>query len=478
VSSLSRLRTHAITNIAVYGGASGLAAVFTLIQTRVLWHALTPADFGVWALVDPLLLPLACLVLFGIDQSIVKQLQADRLPLRVVVGTLLVSTLPATAGCLLVIGVVAHFAFHLAWTSALLLTVAGEALILMLQTAFRSTGAVNQFAALLIARNLLYLALLLLVQAASGPEPLSTGMVFLTRGACVILVSGVAIAWLRPTPRIDWSRYRDALRYGLPLLITTLIYGAGDMTDRWFLAAFSGVVTVGVYSLHLKTAAIMAQVIVIPFGLWFPAERFKHMDGADQGRQFFKRTAVAVSILCAYLSGVVWLARDIILPLIAPGVVASPLILACCLGSVTCLALSHALNVGLLAPGQTGKNVYCTVIAVAATVIACAVLVPWFGPDGAAVSRLFGGLVLVSVTAAWSNKIFPIAFPFTRMVAYFLCSAVACTVIDRTATDRGFLDAAVMLIEWTTVTAMLGSLLRVGLRPVGPVMQAARPPLA
>ena len=99
------------------------------------------ADFGIWALADPLLLPLACLVLFGIDHAIVKQQQADGRPLRVVVGGMLISTLPATLLCLLVIGLLAEFAFNLPWTTALMLTVGGEALILMMQTAFRSTGA-------------------------------------------------------------------------------------------------------------------------------------------------------------------------------------------------------------------------------------------------------------------------------------------------------------------------------------------------
>jgi O-antigen/teichoic acid export membrane protein len=475
VSMLARVRNHALSNIAIYGIATGLAAVLTLVQTRVLWRALTPADFGVWALVDPLLLPLACLVLFGIDHSIVKQLQADRIPLRVVAGTLLVSTLPATALCLLVIGLVSEFAFHLAWTNALLLTVAGEALILMMQTAFRATGSVAQFAGLLLSRNLLYLALLYLAQFSLGSEPLSIGLVFLSRGACVVLVSLVAVAALRPTLRIDWAGYRDAVHYGFPLLLTTFIYGITDMTDRWFLAEFNGVVMVGLYSLHLKMAAIMAQAIVVPFGLWFPPERFRRLGDADHGHRFFKRTAAALSVLCAYLAGGVWLARDLVLPWIAPGVVASPLVLACCLSGVTCLALSHALNVGLLMPGHTGKNTYCTGFAVAATVLASAILVPLFGIDGAAISRLVGGVVLVAVTAILSYRAMPIAFPFIRIVAYFVVSAAAAAIIDRASSGQGAQIVAVALIGWTVTTALIGAAVWIKL-PARPYVLPQAPP--
>ncbi|WP_428487049.1 lipopolysaccharide biosynthesis protein [Rhodopila sp.] len=461
----SRLRDPELSNIVIYGIATGLAAVLILVQTRVLWRALTPADFGVWALLDPVLIPVASIVLFGIDHAIVKQLRVDHLPLRVVTGNLLVTTLPAAALCLLVIGIIFHLSFHSGWTTALLLTVAGEALMLMMQTAFRATGAVRLFAALLLSRNLLYLVLLLGIQANSGMVSLSVGLVFLTRGGCVMLVGMAAVAALRPVPRIDWARYRDALHYGFPLLLTTVIYAVTDMTDRWFLADFTGVVAVGVYALHLKVAAILSQAIVIPFGLWFPPERFKRINDVDEGRSFFIATATVLALICGYLSGCVWLARDLVLSLIAPGIVASPLILACCLAAVTCLALSHAFNVGLLMPGHTRKNAICTVYTITATVLAAGILVPLFGMNGAAVSRLFGGLVLVGVTAVWSNRVFPIAFPFATILAYFAASAAAAAALNRAATGHGLKGLAVALVAWTAVTLLFAALWWTRLRP-------------
>jgi O-antigen/teichoic acid export membrane protein len=475
VSLLNRWRDPALRNIAVYGLATALAAVLTLMQTRVLWRTLTPEDFGIWALVDPMLLPAASLILGGIDHAIVKQLRIDRLPLPVVTGTLLVSTLPVTGLTLLVIGLVASLLLHLGWAGALLLTMAGEALILMMQSAFRATGAVANFSAILLSRNLLYLAILLVAQAQAGVGYAGAGYaeaghagagyagaarlpietVFLARGGCVILVSLIALAALRPVPRFDWARYRDAVYYGFPLLMTTFIYALTDMTDRWFLARFSGVVAVGVYALHLKVAAILSQAIVIPFGLWFPPERFKRLDDADGGAGFFIRTAAALLLVCFYLSGTVWLARDLVLPLIAPGVVASPLVLALCLGGVICLALSQALNVGLLMPGHTSKNAICSTFAAGMTVLAAAIAVPLFGMDGAATTRLFGGMVLVSATAAWSHRVFPIAFPFVEMLLYGVVSVIAAIGIDQATTALGLWPRVISgLIAWTAVTAV------------------------
>jgi O-antigen/teichoic acid export membrane protein len=336
----------------------------------------------------------------------------------------------------------------------------------MIQTAFRATGAVYGFAALLLSRNLLYLIVVLAVYYGAGLG-FSLNLTFLLRGGCVIVVSLLAVAVLHPVPKIDWRLYRDALRYGFPLLLSTLAYVLTDMTDRWFLAGFSGVIEVGIYALHLKVAAILSQAIVIPFGLWFPPERFKRLDDSDGGRTFFIRTATALTAICAFLSGGIWLARNLVISLIAPGLIPSPLVLACCLGAVICLALSQALNVGLLMPGHTSKNVISTIYAVMATVVASAILVPLFGMNGAAISRLFGGLVLVGATAAWSHRVFPVAFPFAAMLMYFVASAAVAIGIDRVTTGHDLLSIVIALIAWTSVTFFSGAILRRQLRAKG-----------
>jgi O-antigen/teichoic acid export membrane protein len=373
------------------------------------------------------------------------------------------TTLPCSLACLSLIGVGFHLAFHAGWTFPLLLTVAGEALVIMTQTAFRATGETMLFSGILLSRNLVYLAALFVIPQSY----MALGSVFLARAGSVALLGAVAVAALRPLPRLDWGRYRDALRYGFPLLLTGFTYALNDMTDRWFLAGFSGVIAVGVYALHLKLAAIMAQAIVMPFGLWFPPERFKRMNDPDGGRGFFILTAVALSLICGYLSGCVWLARDVLLPLIAPGMAAAPFVLACCLGSVTCLALSHALNVGLLLPGYTGKNLVVTLYAVAATVVGGAVLVPLFGMAGAALARLVGGIVLVAATAVWSNRVFPIAFPFGTILAYFLAAVVAALAIDSATPWRGWTGAIGALAVWTAVTGLMALLAWARLRAGG-----------
>ena len=466
MSRSTRLRNPALQNFAAYGLATGLAAVLTLILTRLLWRMLTPADFGVWSLVDPMLLPGASLVLLGIDHSIVKQLRVDGQPLRAVVGTLLASTAPASLSCLAIAGLVAGFLFKLPWTDALLLTMAGEALVLMTQTAFRAVGAVYHFAAVLLARNLVYLAVLWGLVAHDGQTSVSVRHVFLLRGICVMVIGLASLVALRPMLRFDCERYRDALRYGFPLLLTTFIYALTDLTDRWFLAEFTGVVAVGVYGLHLKVAAILSQAIVIPFGLWFPPERFKRLDTPDGGHRFFVRTAVALALVCSYLSGAVWLARELILNLIAPGAAVSPLILGCCLGSVTCLALSQALNVGLLLPGHTGKNAICTALSVVVAVLAAAILVPLFDADGAAASRLLGGLVLAAATAGWSNRIVPVAFPYLAMVLYFCTSAGIAACIDQLTSSLRVPGMISAQLAWAAATAVSATLAYIFVRRI------------
>ena len=473
MSIITRLRHPGIGGIAVYGLSTGLAALLTLVLTRVLWRSLTPSDFGVWSLIDPMLLPGASLLLLGIDHSIVKQVRANGLSLRLATGVLLTGTLPATLLGLLVMGVIAQVIFQLEWTAALVLAIAGEALILMLQTSFRATGLVRGFAAVLISRNVLYLALLVVLGRGNGPGPLPIATVFLSRAGCVLVVGLAALSALRPVFRLRWDLYRDALRYGFPLLLTTFVYALSDMADRWFLAEFTGVVAVGIYGLQLKLAAILSQAIVIPFGLWFPSERFRHLEDQDGGRRFFARTSAVLAVICAYLSGGVWLSRDLLLSLIAPGATASPAILACCLAGVVCLALSQALNVGLLMPGHTGKNAVCSAYAITATVIAAAGLVPFLGPLGAGLSRLAGGLVSMIVTAVLSNRVCPVPFPYRAMLGYFGGAVLVLFALDYGVSGHGLPGLVIALAGWSLATMGLGTMLWGKVRMSGPSRRMA-----
>ena len=124
-----RVRNPEVRSVLLYGLSTAVAAGLTLILTRVLWRALTPEAFGLWALIDPILIPAGSLMLLGVNHAIVKQLQIDRTPLNQVVGTLLLAGLPAALACLLLLGLVFFIIWHLPRTDANQFGVGGEALI-------------------------------------------------------------------------------------------------------------------------------------------------------------------------------------------------------------------------------------------------------------------------------------------------------------------------------------------------------------
>jgi O-antigen/teichoic acid export membrane protein len=462
---ISLLKRKETLSIGVYGLATVLSALLTLLLTRILWRSLDGTAFGVWSLIDPLLAPVASMVLVGVDFAVVKQFRMDHLPMRVVVGHLLVTGLPAALLCLAGVALIAFYGFHITWMAALLATVLGEALIRLLSTALRATGDVYWYAAIQVGRNLVYIALLLLTIHELSTVPLDNDFVFAARGACMIGVSLLALALFRPSLRFDARHYAEAVRYGFPLLMATFFYSASDMVDRVILAHFAGVELAGIYAVHLKIAAFLSQAIVIPFGLWFPPERFKHAEDVDGGNAFFIATALALTVIATVSAGGVWLARDILMSIIAPGTHASAVVTAACLGSVIGLALSQALNVGLLLPGQTLKNTYCVIFAVLATLVVSVVAVPWLHMVGASYGRLANGVVFAIVTAAWSYAVTPIRFPFAAMAGYFVVSALELVGIDAMTAGRGLLATGEGLVAWLAISTLTVAGLVMVVRP-------------
>ena len=124
--------------------------------------------------------------------------------------------------------------------------------------------------------------------------------------------------------------------------------------------------------------------------------------------------------------------------------------LACCLGAVSCLALSQALNVGLLLPGHTRKNLVGVLLAMVISIVAGLVLVPRFGMEGAAISRLLGALALVGTTALLSERVFTVAFPVREMALVATAAAIAAVTVDHIlGAGHGLFDAALELACWT-----------------------------
>ena len=66
--------------------------------------------------------------------------------------------------------------------------------------------------------------------------------------------------------------------------------------------------------------------------------------------------------------------------------------------------------------------------------------------------------MLMGATAGWSNRAFPIAFPFNTLIVYYIASVMVVFTIDRALADNGLPGLVLSLIIWTIVTLAFATL--------------------
>jgi O-antigen/teichoic acid export membrane protein len=180
---------------------------------------------------------------------------------------------------------------------------------------------------------------------------------------------------------------------------------------------------------------------MMPFMLWFPTERFRHMRDADGGNAFFGTTAELFLLALVVASGGIYLAGPAILAVLAPDVAFDRAVLGLVLLSMVAIGMTHPLNVGLLKPGHTHENMYAIAAGIAVLAVAILPLTAILGPAGAALARLVGSLAFLAAIVVLSQRCHRVGFAFGRMALVVFAGAGLAVSIDLALPDPSFAAA-------------------------------------
>ncbi|MEM4407441.1 MAG: oligosaccharide flippase family protein [Candidatus Caldarchaeum sp.] len=272
------------SDAALYAVGIAVGRLVGFVMIPVYTRVLTPADYGIVEALARFADVLALLAGAGISAAVIKFYVGarDEIEARSVIYT-------AYVGIALVSTVVFSFAvpflpmvYHSlnlspsAYIPGYLMT--GSALIdvvsLVPLACFRAQRRVATYVVYNLSRLVLalYLNILLVVWMGLGVW----GVAF--SGALTSVVSAFALIMLvvRDTVRIFSTRvFIDMLRYSLPLVPANLAMFILHNSDRFFLARYSPMAEVGIYSLSYRFGAVLSTLVVQPFVLMWSTEQFR-----------------------------------------------------------------------------------------------------------------------------------------------------------------------------------------------------------
>ena len=455
-------------HISGYFVGTAITAAVGFLSVPLLMRLLGQTEFGRWALVEPVLLVGSQAALIGTNWGVFKLISHDGLgaqsSYRQVIKSgwsliLLVAIISA-----LLLGAMGFSLYEGAYLS---LVVFVDALLLLALATLRASHSSTAFAGTQVIRGLVLVAVLfaalygffglnnvsgvLLARLATGIAALCMGVWLISR---ILVTTERRVDQVKST--IDQGIYKEAVRYGLPMLITALLTMILDLASRYVLANYLNLELLAQYVIYTKLVSAVSLLVVTPFSLWWAAERFRRLRDDDGGRSYFPIVANAFLIVILGAAGSLWLVFAPLLNLYAPGVPNYPEVTALLLLGAVFAGMAYPLNIGLLNEGKTHKNIYAVVIGAATHLTLCLFLIPPLGMLGAATATMVGYFVYMVAFAVLSQQNYFVPFSYRRMLLIAAIATMALSTIIYIIPGKNYLELAVRIIAFLCVLALIG----------------------
>ena len=407
-----------------------LLSVANVVLVPLYTRKITPAQFGVYALIDISVLGLLTVASLGLNVAYLKwfaEAKPSEIPAlfsdMLLPGCAAASILGLTFSLLLLSPLGARWfgmpTREFAWILLpIVFTENLETLLLAhLRALRRSMAFCGASAARLVAvvgASVWYLS----VQHRG-----LTG-VFLGRAVGDVVGVSVLIAMCAGAFRIScsWTKISGMTRFGVPLVFSALMATMLDASGRYFLSHYGSLAEVGMYGLGTKLSGLMRVLIVAPFGVAWGGVMFQ-IAREKNARAIYSKLLCYVFLVGVVAAVIMDLFTPALLTIFAtPAYFGARRIVSLLLLTQAVGMLQYPASVGIYLKGFT--RVF-TLIYGGAFLLDLAMnrlLVPRYGIVGAAFSWLIAWSALVLATAIVSQFLYPLHYEAKP----FLLAAMGC----------------------------------------------------
>jgi O-antigen/teichoic acid export membrane protein len=427
---LARLK-NLFGNLAIYGLGDVATSLVSLLLLPVFTRYLTPAEFGLIAMLLTIEAVTKVLFRWGVDTAFIRLYYdcPDPAARRRLASTLFFFLL-ALNGVLLAVAVLSA-----GWLSERIFGTTGYWPLVALTIAntfvanfyflpyqvLRIEQKPRQFIALTFVRSTGTIAarLLLVIWAGMGVVGIVVADVLVTALFTVLLTR-----WFVPLIRPVFSRdvIREALGFGLPRVPHSVAHQVIGFADRYFLNAFGTLRDVGLYSIGASFGLALKLFLSAFEAAWTPFF-LGLMREPDAKRIYGTVSTYVLALLVLLVAG---------LGAVAPGVVrvftteefhAAAAVTPWIALGVMFQGIYLVGSIGLVITKRTKFYPLATGLAAGVSLLANALLIPRFGIMGAAWANVLSYAVLALVTCAFSWYVFPIRYEWGRLARIAIAGA-------------------------------------------------------
>jgi len=438
--SLGHLKST-VKHGSIYALGMVLAKLVGFLMIPIYTHYLTPADYGILELLSMTVDIIAYLTGLGLTWAVIRYYYYydDPEDKKAVVST---------AAILLVLLFGVSSAVALPFASTIASIIVGDpqyarlvrlALLMLFVFAFleiplvflRAKQDSMRFVALSLVRFTTALALNILFLVVLGYGV--SGVLYSTIISSALVGTYLMGSTLRETGiRFSPVIMKQLARYGTPLIAAELGSFVLHYSDRYFLRVFDSLTAVGLYSLAYKLAFLMALFIANPFSqIWIPKVLEIERSEPERARPILRNIISHYNVVLVTAGLAVSLfAREVLMVMASSEFwAAAETVPLLCLG-ILFFGYRQISHVGPSIRERTDLIAAGVIVATIVVIGLNFLLIPRWGPFGAAVATATAFASEFVVVMLLSARIYPLGYPIARLLRPLLLAIVVYALVE------------------------------------------------
>jgi O-antigen/teichoic acid export membrane protein len=239
------------------------------------------------------------------------------------------------------------------------------------------------------------------------------------------LVGGALAVWL--LRRTGWSfspvMTRKILRFGIPLVATQIATFVVTFGDRYFLQAVADETAVGLYNMAYTFGFLLVMVGFAPMDQTWGPKRFEVARRPNAGPILARGFVLLNVLLLTVATGIGLLVHDVIRIMAAPAFHAASAVIPVLLVAYVLECWASVQDIGILIKERTEYITLANMLSAVAALVGYTILIPLYLTWGAAVATVLAVAVRCFLTYRYSQMLFPVAYHWRPVVVLCIWSA-------------------------------------------------------
>lgn len=217
--------------------------------------------------------------------------------------------------------------------------------------------------------------------------------------------------------KIEVIKKREMLKFGAPLLFTSLVTWMFQSIDRVFISYYSGFNELGIYSAAFTIIVLLNAVQTTFTTFWVPLAYEKYSIDKD-GKNFFERANRFITLSMLYISILLILFKDYIVYLLGSEYREAAFIMPFLIFMPLLYTISETTVIGINFMKKSKYHIYIALISCIASVFLNFILVPLFGAKGSAFSTAIAYLIFFTLRTLVSKRLYKLNY---ALIKFYLC---------------------------------------------------------